>query len=82
MAVNLNSDVAKGLFNSNLTTQAEAKSDKSTLSTDDFWKLISAELKYDGDGQCGNDGADHPDVQYEHHELHGNGDLELFNRNQ
>lgn len=46
MAVNLNSDVAKGLFNSNLTTQAEAKSDKSTLSTDDFWKLISAELKY------------------------------------
>ena len=30
MAVNLNSDVAKGLFNSNLTTQAEAKSDKST----------------------------------------------------
>lgn len=46
MAVNLNSDVAKGLFNSSLTTQAEAKSDKSTLSTDDFWKLISAELKY------------------------------------
>lgn len=46
MAVNLNSDVGKGLFNSNLTTQAEAKSDKSTLSTDDFWKLISAELKY------------------------------------
>ncbi len=46
MAVNLNSDVAKGLYNANLTTQAEAKSDKSTLSTDDFWKLISAELKY------------------------------------
>ena len=46
MAVNLNSDVAKGLYNANLATQAEAKSDKSTLSTDDFWKLISAELKY------------------------------------
>nr|WP_305136711.1 flagellar hook capping FlgD N-terminal domain-containing protein [uncultured Schaedlerella sp.] len=46
MAVNLNSDVAKGLYNANLTTQAEAKSDKSTLSTDDFWTLIAAELKY------------------------------------
>lgn len=46
MAVNLNSDVASGLYNANLATQAEAKSDKSTLSTDDFWKLISAELKY------------------------------------
>lgn len=46
MAVNLNSDVAKGLYNANLATQAEAKSDKSTLSTDDFWTLIAAELKY------------------------------------
>lgn len=46
MAVNLDSDVAQGLFNSNLTTQAGAKSDKSTLSTDDFWTLIAAELKY------------------------------------
>ena len=46
MAVNLDSNVAQGLFNSNLTTQAEAKSDKSTLSTDDFWTLIAAELKY------------------------------------
>ena len=45
MAVNLNSDVASGLYNANLATQAEATSDKS-LSTDDFWKLISAELKY------------------------------------
>ena len=46
MAVNLNSDVAQGLYNANLATQAEAKSDKSTLSTDDFWTLIAAELKY------------------------------------
>ncbi|MEZ3470183.1 MAG: hypothetical protein K1W40_17825 [Schaedlerella sp.] len=46
MAVNLDSNVAQGLFNPNLTTQAEAKSDKSTLSTDDFWTLIAAELKY------------------------------------
>lgn len=46
MAVNLNSDVASGLYNASLATQAEAKSDKSTLSTDDFWTLIAAELKY------------------------------------
>ena len=46
MAVNLDSNVAQGVYNSNLTTQAEAKSDKSTLSTDDFWTLIAAELKY------------------------------------
>lgn len=46
MAVNLNSDVAQGLYNANLTTQAEAKSDKSTLTTEDFWTLIAAELKY------------------------------------
>ena len=46
MAVNLDSNVARGVYNSNLTTQAEAKSDKSTLSTDDFWTLIAAELKY------------------------------------
>ena len=46
MAVNFDSNVAQGVYNSNLTTQAEAKSDKSTLSTDDFWTLIAAELKY------------------------------------
>ncbi len=46
MAVNLNSDVAQGLYNANLTTQAEAKSDKTSLSTEDFWTLIAAELKY------------------------------------
>ncbi len=46
MAVNFDSNVAQGAYNSNLTTQAEAKSDKSTLSTDDFWTLIAAELKY------------------------------------
>lgn len=46
MAVNLNSDVANGLYNANLATQAGAKSDKSTLTTSDFWTLISAELKY------------------------------------
>lgn len=46
MAVNLNSDVASGLYNANLATQAGAKSDNSTLSTEDFWKLIAAELKY------------------------------------
>ena len=46
MAVNLNSDVASALYNANLATQAEDKSDKSTLSTDDFWTLIAAELKY------------------------------------
>lgn len=46
MAVNLNSDVASGLYNAALETQAGAKSDNSTLSTDDFWKLIAAEMKY------------------------------------
>ena len=46
MAVNLNSDVASGLYNANLETQAGAKSDNSTLSVDDFWTLIAAELKY------------------------------------
>lgn len=46
MAVNLNSDVASGLYNASLETQAGAKSDKSTLSTEDFWTLIAAELKY------------------------------------
>lgn len=46
MAVNLNSDIAQGLYNANLTTQAEAKSDNSTLTTEDFWTLIAAELKY------------------------------------
>ena len=46
MAVNLDSDVASGLYNASLATQAGAKSDNSTLSTDDFWKLIAAELKY------------------------------------
>lgn len=46
MAVNLNSDVANGLYNTALETQAGAKSDNSTLSTEDFWTLIAAELKY------------------------------------
>lgn len=46
MAVNLNSDVANGLYNASLATQAGAESDNSTLSTEDFWKLIAAELKY------------------------------------
>ncbi len=46
MAVNLNSDVASGLYNAALETQAGAKSDNSTLSTEDFWTLIAAELKY------------------------------------
>lgn len=46
MAVNLNSDVASGLYDASLATQAGAKSDNSTLSTEDFWKLIAAELKY------------------------------------
>lgn len=46
MAVNLNSDVASGLYNAALETQAGAKSDNSTLSIDDFWTLIAAELKY------------------------------------
>lgn len=46
MAVNLNSDVASGLYDASLATQAGAKSDNSTLSTEDFWTLIAAELKY------------------------------------
>lgn len=46
MAVNLNSDIAQGLYNTNLATQAGAKSDNSTLTTEDFWTLIAAELKY------------------------------------
>ena len=46
MAVNLDSNVANGLYNANLTTQAGAKSDNSTLSTEDFWTLIAAELRY------------------------------------
>lgn len=46
MAVNLDSNVANGLYNANLATQAGAKSDNSTLSTEDFWTLIAAELRY------------------------------------
>lgn len=46
MAVELNSDVASGLYDAALGTQTTAKSDKSTLSTEDFWTLIAAELKY------------------------------------
>lgn len=46
MAVNLNSNVASGLYDASLATQAGAKSDNSTLSTEDFWTLIAAELKY------------------------------------
>lgn len=46
MALELNSDVASGLYNAALATQTTAKSDKSTLSTEDFWTLIAAELKY------------------------------------
>lgn len=46
MAVNLNSDIAQGLYDANLATQAGAKSDNSTLTTEDFWTLIAAELKY------------------------------------
>ncbi len=46
MAINLDSDVASGLYNASLATQAGAKSDNSTLSTEDFWTLIAAELRY------------------------------------
>lgn len=46
MAVKLNSDVASSLYDASLATQTTAKSDKSTLSTEDFWTLIAAELKY------------------------------------
>ena len=46
MAVDLNSDVASGLYDAALATQTTAKSDKTTLSTEDFWTLIAAELKY------------------------------------
>lgn len=46
MAVELNSNAASALYDATLATQAAAKSDKSTLSTEDFWTLIAAELKY------------------------------------
>lgn len=46
MAVDFNSDVASGLYDAALATQTTAKADKTTLSTEDFWTLIAAELKY------------------------------------
>lgn len=46
MALDLNSTAASGIYDAALATQTTAKSDKSTLSTDDFWTLIAAELKY------------------------------------
>ena len=46
MALDLNSAAASGIYDKTLATQTTAKSDKSTLSTDDFWTLIAAELKY------------------------------------
>lgn len=46
MAVELNSNVASSLYDATLATQTTASSDKTTLSTEDFWTLIAAELKY------------------------------------
>lgn len=46
MAVEMKSDAASSMYDQALATQTTAKSDKSTLSTDDFWTLIAAELKY------------------------------------
>lgn len=46
MAIEFNSNAASGFYDAALASQTTAKSDKSTLSTEDFWTLIAAELKY------------------------------------
>lgn len=46
MAVELTSNIANSLYNESLTTQTTATSNNSSLSMDDFWQLLAAQLQY------------------------------------
>ena len=46
MAVELTSSIASSLYDDLLTTQTSATSDNSTLTMDDFWQLLAAQLQY------------------------------------